>query len=127
MAADGVRITGLRETIRDLEKFGVSTDDLKDAFTKISGQVAQAAQGLVPTSTGRLQGSIRPARTKNKAVVRAGNTGRIQYAAPINYGWPAHNIEPTEFLTRPANTDLDAKAAAIEAELTALIRKYDLD
>lgn len=124
---DGVRITGLRETIRDLERLGVSTDDLKDAFGKISTQVAQEASGLVPVATGRLKSSIRPARTKNKAVVRAGTAGRVPYAAPINYGWPSHGIAPTEFLTRPANTDLRQKADAIHAELDALIRKYNLN
>lgn len=127
MTRDGVRITGLRETIRDLEKFGISADDLKDAFGTISAQVAREATGLVPVITGRLQNTIKPARTKNKAVVRAGSGARAPYAAAINYGWPAHNITGTGFLTTPANTNLEAKADQIRANLDALIRKHDLN
>lgn len=124
--ASGVRITGLGDTVRKLERLGVSTDDLKQAFGQIAEEVARDAGRIVPVQTGALAGTIRPARTKNKAVVRAGTGARVPYAGVINYGWPAHGITPTEFLTRPANSDLPQKSAAIERNLAALIRKYDL-
>lgn len=123
--ATGVTITGLRETVRNLERLGVSVEDLKDAFTSIAQEVVQDAGQLVPVKSGALKATIRPARTKNKAVVRAGTAG-VPYAAVINYGWPGHNIAATGFLTTPANTDLQAKADQIEDNLRDLIRRHNL-
>lgn len=120
---EGVRITGLRETVRDLERLGVSVEDLKDAFGDISRDVAADASRIVPVATGSLQASIRPARNKNKAVVRAG-TARVPYAGVINYG--RDGLSGTQFLTRPANEDPQGKARRIQQNLDDLIRKYDL-
>lgn len=123
--SSGVQITGLREVVRDLQKLGVSVEDLKEAFGEISDQVVTEANRIVPTKSGRLAGSIRPARTKNKAVVRAGSAG-IPYAGVINYGWPSRGIAPTEFLTGPANSRPDEYARQIDRNLQDLIRKYGL-
>lgn len=120
MTGTGVRVTGLRETVRDLERLGVEVADLKEAFAKISRDVAAEAAGLVHVDTGALQRTIRPARTKNKAVVRAGSAG-VAYAGMHNYVRPGEG-----FLTTPANTDLDAKARAIEANLGALVARLNL-
>lgn len=125
MARDGLQITGLREAIRDLEKLGVSVQDLKDAFGQISDQVVSEAGRIVPVQSGKLAGSIRPARTKNKAVVRAGSSS-VPYAGVINYGWSARGIGPTEFLTGPANDNADEWARQIDRNLQDLIRKYGL-
>lgn len=122
----GAHIEGLRETIRDLERLGVDVEDLRKAFGGIAEDVTQEARDEVAVRTGGLQGTIRPARTKNKAVVRAGTAGR-PYAGVINYGWPAHGIEGSDFLTGPANEDPDGKARRIEAELEDLIRRYRLN
>lgn len=123
--AAGIHIEGLRETIRALERFGVDVEDLRDAFGKISAEIVTEARGEVPVAGGTLQGTIRPARTKNKAVVRAGSGG-VPYAGVINYGWPDRGIPATDFLTGPANRDTDDKARQIEANLQALIRRYRL-
>lgn len=124
--ADGIRITGLRETIRSLERLGVSVEDLRDAFGAISNQVITEATGIVPVNTGALRSTIRAAKTKNKAVVRAGNAS-VKYAGLINYGWPAHNITGTEYLTGPANNNTADYLHQIEHNLAALIRKYGLN
>lgn len=121
----GVRIEGLRETVRTLERYGVDVEDLKEAFGAISRDVATEAAGIVPVRTGRLRNSIRPTRTKNRAVVRAG-TAAIPYAGVINYGHPRRGIQPTGFLTDPANSNTEAKVAQLEANLEALARKYGL-
>lgn len=123
MASTGVKITNLRETVRDLERLGVEVEDLKEAFGAISRDVAAEASGIVPVASGALRASIRIARTKNKAVVRAGTAG-TPYAAAINYGWPDRGIAPTEFLTGPANDNQDDHVRKLEANLEALIRKY---
>lgn len=120
MATPSVRVEGLRETVRQLERFGVATDDLKDAFGKISQEVVEEASDRVHVVTGDLRGTIRPARTKNKAVVRAGSAA-VPYAAVVNYHNPGD-----EFLTGPANENPEEKVAKIEAELESLITKYGL-
>lgn len=125
--ATGVKITGLRETVRNLEKLGVDVDDIKAAFTAIAADVAREAGALVPVASGALKASIRPGRTKNKAIVRAGTAARAPYAGVINYGWPSRGIAATGFLTTPANRDLDTKVATIDRELQALIRRRNLD
>lgn len=120
MASSAIRVDGLAAVVRDLERFGVSTDDLKDAFGAISEDVALEAGARVRVLSGALQATIRPARTKNKAVVRAGTAG-VPYAGVVNYYKPGD-----EFLTGPANEDTAAKVARIERELEDLIRKYGL-
>lgn len=122
----GVYVTGLRETIRALERFGVEVEDLKDAFGDIAGDIVEEARGRIKVATGAALATIRPARTKNKAIVRAG-TASVVHPAILNYGWPAHNIAGDEFLTGPANEDPEGKARQIERNLEALIRRYDLN
>ena len=97
----------------------------KAAFGEISDQVVTEANRIVPTRSGRLASSIRPAKTKNKAVVRAGSAG-APYAGVINYGWPSRGIPATDFLTGPANSRPDEYARQIDRNLQDLIRKYDL-
>lgn len=123
--SEGIQITGLRQVVRDLEKLGVSVEDLKAAFGEISSQVVQEAGRIVPVRSGRLAASIRPAKTKNKAVVRAGTAG-APYAGAINYGWPSRGIEATEFLTKPANSHEAEFARMIDRNLQDLIRRYGL-
>lgn len=120
MASPAVRVEGLAQLVRDLERYGVSTDDLKDAFGAISKDVADEAGTRVRVFSGALKATIRPARTKNKAVVRAGSAG-VPYAGVVNYARPGD-----EFLTGPANEDLPRKIARIEAELDQLVRHYGL-
>lgn len=124
--SSGVHIEGLRETIRGLERLGVDVEDLRGAFGEISEEIVTEAGGLIQVKTGAARATIRPARTKNKAVVRAGTAG-VPYPAILNYGWPAHGITGNEFLTGPANNDTDGKARRIEANLDQLIRKYRLN
>lgn len=125
MAETAVRIVGLGETIRRLERLGVEAADLKEAFGEISREVVTEATARVPYVTGRLSGSIRAGNTKNKSVVRAGRAS-IPYAGVINYGWPARGIPATEFLTGPANEDPEGKVRRIEQNLNRLVRKYNL-
>lgn len=120
MATPAVRIDGLRETIRALERFGVATSDLKEAFADVSRDVVQEAGSRVRVVTGALKATIRPANTKNKSVVRAGTAG-VPYAGVINYHRPGDG-----FLTIPANSNTDAKVRKIDANLQELIRRYGL-
>lgn len=118
MAAPAIRVEGLRDVLRDLNRLGVATDDLKDAFGQIAGDVAQDAANRVRVDTGAARDTIRPARTKNKAVVRAG-TAAVPYAGVLNYWRPGD-----EFLTGPANEDPEQKVRQIEENLRELIARY---
>lgn len=121
---EGVRITGLREVVRDLERFGVSTDDLKEAFGEIARDVATESGRIVKVKTGALLRTIRPGKTKNKAIVRAGTAVGVPYAGVINYG--RDGFSGDQFLTGPANADPEGKVRRIEANLAALKRKHNL-
>lgn len=120
-----VRVTGLRETTRALQAFGVEVDDLKDVFGDIAELGAELASSFAPKRTGRLKGSVRGNRAKNKAVVRAGGA-RVPYAGPINYGWPRRGITGAQFMAR-ADRELSARAVTmLEAGIDNAIRKVDL-
>lgn len=121
----GVYIEGLRETVRDLERLGVEVADLKELFTRIGEDIAAQGRRIVPTDSGRLLRTIKPAKAKNKAIVRAGSRA-VPYAGVINYGWQAHGIRRTDFLTDPANNDLSRHIQTLEEGLQALIDKYHL-
>lgn len=121
---EGIRITGLNEKVRDLERLGVAASDLKEAFGEISRDVADESGRIVKVLSGDLRATIKPARTKNKAVIRAGST-KVPYAGVINYG--RDGLAGTQFLTGPANANPDQKAQKIQDNLDALIRKYDLN
>ena len=113
-SADGARveITGLRSTIRDLQRMGVEAEELKDLMGSIGDLIADAARPLARRATGTMAGSIRPGRVKTRAVIRAGGA-RIPYAGVQHYGWAARNITPNPYLTQA----LQARQAAVFAEL----------
>lgn len=92
-----IRVDGVEELERKLALAGMRLNDLD--FQAISAEATRLAQSFVPKRTGRLAASIRGNKSKNRAVVKAGGA-RLPYAAPINYGWPAHNIEPSEFMQK---------------------------
>lgn len=80
-----VEIVGLNNLISTMRKAGADLSDLKAANQKAGQIVADAAKGVVPTRTGRLQGSIRSARQAKAAVVKAGGSG-IRYARFAEFG-----------------------------------------
>lgn len=123
--AAGVRVEGLRETIRSLNRLGVEDQDLKAAFKKIGNLVVGDAKTRVPVRSGRLAASIKPSNTKNKSVVRAGGA-RIPYAGVIHYG-NYNNITAQPFLTDAVAKNQDAAVKIMEDELQQLINALGLD
>lgn len=107
---DGFRVEGLRELTRNLEQLGADVEDLKDAFGAIATEGAERAAFHAPKVSGTLAATIRGNRAKSKAVVTAGRA-RVPYAPAINYGYPAHNIEPSRFMQK---ADQDLRPFAIE-------------
>lgn len=131
----GVKVTGLRETVRSLERAGVEVNDLRAAFTKIGQVVVARAERNVHGRTGALSASIRPSRTKNKAVVRAGSA-RVPYAGINNYGatrlktrsgtWVPGRYPASHFLTDAANSRPQEYLRILRAEIDRIVRKYRL-
>lgn len=124
--ASGVQVKGLRETVRSLERLGAEVKDLKAAFKRIGTLVASDAQGKAHKQSGAMAASIRPSNTKNKSVIRAGSA-RVPYAGVQEWGWPAHNIQATHYLSNAVQAKQGAVVDALEDELTDLIRKLDLN
>lgn len=94
-----IRVEGLNAAVRSLIALGADVEDLKDAFAKIARFGEIEAARFAPRRTGRLAGDIRGNRARSKAVITAGRA-RLPYAGPINYGWPARNIQPSHFMQR---------------------------
>lgn len=122
---DSVRITGLRETVRSLERFGVEAADLKAAFLRIGNMVVQEAKSIVPTLSGALAASIRASNTKNKSEVRAGSA-KVVYAGVQHYGG-YNNIIGSYFLERAVAAKQGEAVNQMEDELNSLIRRLDLN
>lgn len=130
MAAPAARVTGLRQAVRALERYGVSTQDLKGVFESIGKMVLGTAQGRVPRGeSGKLAGSMRAAKSKNKAVVRAGGA-RVQYAGVRHYGGQiprSGRAEPTYFLSDPADQHANDAVREMETALKRLADSLGLD
>src|SRR5690242_8978400 len=112
MAGEGsLRVTGIRQLVRDLQALGLEVDDLKAAFSSIAAKGARLASAFAPKRTGALAASIRGNRAKSKAVVSAGRGKTSLYAGPINYGWARRGIEPAHFMQK-ADAQLAPQAIA---------------
>lgn len=120
-----VRVEGLSRVVRDLQKTGADVADLKDVFAQIAAEGARLVEGFAPRRSGRLAGSVRGNKAKNKAVVFAGRA-RIPWAGPVNYGWKARNIKPAHFLARGDAALADKAPGMLEDGLTRLIERNDL-
>lgn len=119
-----VKIEGLRATLRSMEQAGTQADDLKDLMAALSTIVISAARP--PRGpTGRLAGSLRPGRSKNKAVIRAGSA-RVPYAGVIHYGWPSHSITAQPFLVDALNQSYPRILAQFDQEINQLLRDNKL-
>lgn len=120
-----IQVKGLKETVRSLERLGIEVRDLKGAFKRIGQLVVTDAQARAPHLTGALAQSIRPSNTKNKSVVRAGSA-KVPYAGVQQWGWPAHSIAATNYLTDAVDAKQAQVLRSLEEELRDLINKLDL-
>jgi hypothetical protein len=93
-----VKIEGLAAFRRSLKKAGADMADMKSANEAAAQTVARAGSARAPRRSGQLSGSLRPARQ----LARARVTSSLPYAGVIEFGWPQHNISPSEFLQTAA-------------------------
>jgi HK97 gp10 family phage protein len=104
--ANGIKVVGLNEAIRNLRAIGVPSAEIGQASQEAGDVVANSARSLVPVRTGALRNTIRAKKIARKVVVSAGNNNRVPYANPIHFGWnydkvnlQAKNIRPRPFFT----------------------------
>lgn len=121
----GFHVDGLNQLVRDLQAVGVEVEDLKEAFSGIAREGAEVAAGFAPRLSGRLAGNIRGNRAKSKAVVTAGGAS-VPYAAPINYGWAAHNISASGFLQKTDEVMQPRALRELESAINTQIRRRGL-
>ena len=104
--ANGIKVVGLNEAIRNLRAIGVPSAEIGQASQEAGDLVANSARSLVPVRTGALRNTIRAKKIARKVVVSAGNNNRVPYANPIHFGWnydkvnlQAKNIRPRPFFS----------------------------
>jgi hypothetical protein len=102
----GIKVTGIKGSIRALRDLGVPDKAIKEGGYQAGEIVASEARSLVPVKTGKLKRSIRTSKTLNKVEVKAGGA-KVPYANPIHWGWfydkqtfVYKNIRPQPFFTR---------------------------
>jgi len=76
---------------------------------KVPDIMLAAAQARTPVRTGRLRSS--------GIVLDGAIEFPVPYAAPIHWGWRAHNIQPNPFLTQGIAASQDRWSAAYEDSL----------
>lgn len=96
-----VEVRGVKELRKTMKQAGEDLSDLKDVNQAVGNLVVGIAQGMAPSVSGALAGSIRASRAAGGVSVKAGSAG-IPYAGPIHWGWPRRNIKESLFLTNAA-------------------------
>ena len=96
----GIKVKGLRNSLKALQAIGVDAKDIKSAGNDAGEIVAREARNLAPVRTGALRNTIRTSKALNKVSVSAGNNGRVPYANPIHWGWFKRNIKPQPFFVK---------------------------
>lgn len=118
-----VSVKGLSKTVRSLERAGADAGDMRDLMHELGMLVVAAANP--PELTGALAATLRAGRGKTKAVVRAGSA-RVPYAGVIEYGWPAQNIPPHNYLRDALQRERGDVLDALEAGLGEILRRNNL-
>jgi phage gpG-like protein len=111
-----VRIRGLEKLRRTLKAAGVDMADMKAANTRAAQTVAREGETRSPRRSGKLAGSLVPARQ----VARARVYSNLVYAGAIHWGWPKHNIRAQEFLVEAAVATQPEWLGEYERELQAI-------
>ena len=120
MAQPVVQVRGARELRRTLRKAGADMQQVKNLHAEIGGIVAGAARPATPHRSGRLAGTVRSSGTQTASIVRAGRAS-VPYAGPIQWGWPARNIEPQPWLTDAAHETEPRWFAAFDAGIERIL------
>jgi hypothetical protein len=118
-----IRVEGLSKLVRQLNKAGADSSDLKDTMHAIGQAVVNSA--AVPVRTGRLKATLRAGKGKTKAVVRMGGA-RAPYAGVIEYGWAARGISGTGAVSAARDSRKSASQQMIRNAIDDLLARNDL-
>lgn len=127
MVRQHVEVVGLDDVIRDLKQLDrVTKSEIKDVHKAAAEPVKREAMTLVPKRSGALASTLRTAGLQSGGRVRAG-LGRVPYAGPIHFGWPARNIRPQPFLYDALDDRRRQVVDVYEVRVNEWIRRADLD
>lgn len=115
-----VRVKGAQRLSATLRRAGVDVADMKNANERVGRIVADAAGRLAPRRSGRLKGSIKPARQRAKVVIR---TGPYRYAWVQEYGSPSRGISARHYMTRGLAASQGAAVDQYFREVNTLMQK----
>jgi hypothetical protein len=138
-ASGRIDVEGLKQLNRDLKSLEVDRAEIIQSNVDAAETLIKAAIPLVPTLTGALRSTLKPAKVQNFAEARGGSA-RVPYANPIHWGWsivgPRHkgtltpgtvrNIEPQPFFSKALGYTKDEIIANYERDMQNLINKYGL-
>lgn len=120
-----LRVTGLKETVRKLQKLGADAQDLKDAMNRIGTKVVAKSRTYVPVgTTGNLSASLRAGAAKTNVTIRSGGA-KAKYARFVEFGTPKMAARPFMRLAA-AEAAPDAKRE-LDAELRTILKRIELN
>jgi HK97 gp10 family phage protein len=129
--AEGIKVVGLNEAIRNLRAMGVPSAEIGQASQEAGEIVANTARTLVPVKTGALRATIKAKKIARKVVVSAGNNNRVPYANPIHFGWnydkknlQAKNIRPRPFFSNALSRTRSQVYQVFFKNIDRLLQKY---
>lgn len=117
-----IKVEGLTETLTNLRKLGIATEDLKDLNFNAGVIVAKKVQ--MPVDDGDMLTTLRVQRAVKKAAVVVGRKSRGWYATFLEYG--TKHIEANPFLLRAADSSQTEVYAHYEQGIQQLINKFNL-
>jgi hypothetical protein len=143
VASGVIQAEGLGQLRRSLKAVGADKSEIADANYEAAQTLIRAALPLVPTLTGRLRGSLKAGRAQSQAEARAGNNGKLGYAAPIHWGWAVvgashkgklsptsnrriRNIEPQPFFSEALGYTYEEILTNYNRNMQNLVNKYGL-
>jgi hypothetical protein len=115
-----MRVDGARQLRATMKAAGADLSDLNAVNRQTAALVSAEATARTPRRTGALAATVRPAGTRTAAIVRAGRAS-VPYANVIEFGWPAHNIEPQPWVYEAAQAKEPAWTSYYEAEIARIV------
>lgn len=126
-----VRVSGLRDLVRNLERAGVAAEDIKEVMGDAGEIVVRKAVSVAPSRTGKLKANIRASKAKTKASIKAGSA-RVPYARFVYFG--RYNAEKGGLYQKENPFLFDAIRATrtqvfnrIEQGVGDILKRYNLD
>lgn len=125
-----VRVSGLRDVVRNMSKAGVAAEDIKEVMEAAGEIVARRASWLAPSRTGALRNNMRVSKAKTKASIKVGSA-RVPYARFVYFG--RYNKDKGGLYQKANPFIYDALNATrtqvfnkIDTGIVDILKKYDL-